>query len=145
MSLLCRLCFSVLVTLPCPRCVKKGASRFWKDKQLRIALPWIVGVLHLTPPVVYMTQFGGSLSGSFAHFRIGDFWGAFYQQLHYWFLGILLVFYLILLGLCKVSPQFMVKKGGGNKTGHGLAGWISPVYDAGRSGYELRLSPGLLV
>lgn len=77
---------------------KRGARAFIKDKFVRIGLPWIFGVLVLAPPTAYMIYYSRGVPMSLGQFWATDFWGPLFQQSVYWFLGILLLFF-VLLGL----------------------------------------------
>lgn len=79
-----------------PSLTRKGASSFLKDKVVRIALPWIFGVLLLAPPVAYMIYYSRDVPVTYWQFWQSDFWGAVYQQSVYWFLGILFLIFAIL-------------------------------------------------
>ena len=77
---------------------KRGSGQFIRDKFIRIGLPWIFGVLLLAPPTAYMIYFSRGVPVSLGQFWAGDYWGAAFQQSVYWFLGILLLQF-VLLGL----------------------------------------------
>ncbi|NDV27543.1 acyltransferase family protein [Desulfovibrio sp. JC010] len=88
----------------------KGAAHFWKDKQIRITVPWVAGVLLLGPPIAYMTYFTRNVPVSLGQFWMNDFWGKMYQQVQYWFLGILLLFFLLALLAAKIKPELVQKE-----------------------------------
>lgn len=43
---------------------------------------------------------------SFWEFYTTLFWGPYYQQAHYWYLGALTALYILLTGLCLLFPRF---------------------------------------
>ena len=76
-----------------PSVVRRGAARFFRDKLLRIGLPWVFGVLVLAPPTAYMIYFSRRSPLSLVEFWRTDFWGKAFQQSVYWYLGILLLLF----------------------------------------------------
>jgi len=79
-----------------PTLQKKGGGVFLKDKLIRIGIPWVFGALFLAPPTAYMIYYSRHVPMSFFKFWATDFWGDLYQQSVYWFLGVLLLMFLIL-------------------------------------------------
>ena len=75
---------------------KRGSRVFLKDKFIRIGLPWIFGALFLAPLITYMIYFSRGVPMSFLDFWRTDFWGPLYQQSVYWFLGVLLLMFVVL-------------------------------------------------
>jgi hypothetical protein len=101
-----------------PSLAKRGASRFLYDKFMRIGLPWIIGVLFVAPFFAYASyvKFGLGPVSAFA-FMKDFFFGPFYQQGHYWFLGLLFLFlalYAVLRkdgeprGRARLSPVTLI-------------------------------------
>jgi peptidoglycan/LPS O-acetylase OafA/YrhL len=89
-----------------PSLYKRGVSRFIRDKFMRIGLPWIIGVLFVAPFFAYASydKYGlGPVSA--AAFVKNWFFGPFYQQGHYWFLGVLFFFLLVYAVFCKNSVE----------------------------------------
>ncbi len=84
---------------------KYGAGRFMRQKLVRIGIPWVFGVLVLAPLVTYLIPFTRGMEISFLQFWTNDFWGVFYQQSVYWFLGILLLLFGILAALYRYEPR----------------------------------------
>lgn len=76
-----------------PSIEKYGPGRFMRQKLLRLGLPWVVGVVILTPLVTYLIPLTRGFAGPFLQFWTRDFWGQYYQQSVYWFLGILLLLF----------------------------------------------------
>jgi peptidoglycan/LPS O-acetylase OafA/YrhL len=75
-----------------PSFAKRGRRAFLKDKLIRIGAPWILGVALVAPFFAYASYKGYGLPPiSAAEFVWKWFFGAFYQQSNYWFLGVLFV------------------------------------------------------
>ncbi|SEP31142.1 acyltransferase family protein [Propionispora vibrioides] len=88
--------------------VKKGLGAFWQDKLRRIVIPWIGGVLFIAPLIAYSTFFSRMpVPPNFFDFWSNGFWGPFYQQGHFWFLGILTLFFLLLTVFHLVKPSYL--------------------------------------
>jgi glucan biosynthesis protein C len=78
-----------------PTAQKRSQAAFLRDKFLRIGLPWIVGVFALTPPVAYMAYYSRKVPEKLGRFWTHDFWITSYEQSVYWFLGVLLLFFIV--------------------------------------------------
>ena len=90
--------------------VKKGISIFWQDKLKRIVLPWIGGVLFIAPLIAYSSFFSRmDTPPDYFSFWRNDFFGQYYQQAHYWFLGILALFFLLLTITYQFNPTYFKK------------------------------------
>lgn len=87
-----------------PSLVKYGPRRFMRQKLLRLGLPWLVGVVFLAPLVTYLIPYTRGIAGPYLAFWARDFWGPFYQQSVYWFLGILLLLFAVLAAFYKYEP-----------------------------------------
>ncbi|MCP4118236.1 MAG: acyltransferase [Desulfobacteraceae bacterium] len=96
---------------------RKGTAQFVRDKGWRIAIPWVMGVLLLAPPLAYMIYFSRSIPVSFLDFWAGDFWGKAYQQAHYWFLGVLLGFVAVVAMVARLFPTLLEKPEKGRMPG----------------------------
>jgi glucan biosynthesis protein C len=87
-----------------PVLLKKGPHAFWRDKLRRIVLPWAFGVLLIASAISYVTisRHAGTPPDYFS-FLANGFFGPYYQQAHFWFLGILAVFFLLftIAAVCK--------------------------------------------
>lgn len=83
---------------------RHGPSRFWRQKGIHIAVPWLVGSIFLAPYIAYLTIASRDLPLGFWEFYTTLFWGIFYQQAHYWFLGFLLALYLLFYIVSRLSP-----------------------------------------
>jgi peptidoglycan/LPS O-acetylase OafA/YrhL len=76
---------------------RKGQGQFWKDKLLRIVLPWVLGFLTIAPTSSYIWLVARHKDPSFAYFWVRMFFTkTFNTQGALWFLGVLTVFYLAL-------------------------------------------------
>ncbi|MBC9786496.1 acyltransferase [Heliobacterium chlorum] len=95
-----------------PTLIGKGPLHFWLDKVRRILLPWIFGVLFLAPFISYMIVFSRSdTPPDYLSFWFGPFWGPYFQHAHYWFLGVLSLFFLLLTLTYLVIPGSFEKGG----------------------------------
>ncbi|MZP30684.1 acyltransferase family protein [Heliobacterium undosum] len=89
-----------------PSLLRSGAVGFMGDKLRRIVLPWIVGVLFLAPPISYMILFSRSPQApDYIDFWFNKFFGPYYQHAHYWFLGVLALFFLLLTLAHQWKPE----------------------------------------
>jgi hypothetical protein len=69
---------------------KRGKADFLKDKFVHIGVPWILGTLFIAPFFAYASYLSYGLPPVPAREFICEwFFGAFYQQSNYWFLGVL--------------------------------------------------------
>ncbi|MDR0448085.1 MAG: acyltransferase [Treponema sp.] len=75
---------------------KRGTALFLKDKLLRLGLPWVLGVFLVAPVLARSTMTAlGFPPPDALTFITQFFFGPFYQQGPYWFLGILLFFMVL--------------------------------------------------
>lgn len=88
-----------------PSLVKYGAGGFVRQKLVRIGLPWVVGVVFLAPLVSYLIPVTRGTATTYLDFWTGAFWGPYYQQSVYWFLGMLLLLFAILALAYRVWPR----------------------------------------
>lgn len=84
---------------------KYGPGRFMRQKLLRLGLPWLFAVIFLAPLVTYLIPVTRGFAGSYLEFWTRDFWGPFYQQSVYWFLGILLLLFAVFAAFYKHEPS----------------------------------------
>jgi hypothetical protein len=107
---------------------KRGASLFIRDKFMHIGIPWIMGVILVAPFFAYASFLKFGLEApSISDFITKWFFGPFYQQGHYWFLGILFAF---LAAYAAVARRAAASGRGRKKSGAALpitALWISSV------------------
>jgi len=70
----------------------RGRKNFIMRKLTRLGIPWVVFSLTAAPFLAYRSALNCGYKNGFAAFIAGEFWGKFYSQGPYWFLGILLLF-----------------------------------------------------
>jgi hypothetical protein len=75
---------------------KKGSRQFLKDKLVRVGVPWLFGALFLAPLITYLIYVSRGIPMGFLEFWRTDFWTKVYQQSVYWFLGVLLLMFVLL-------------------------------------------------
>lgn len=88
-----------------PSLQKHGLPGFWIGKFKRIIIPWVLGVLFLSPPAMYMILLSRGKAPGYLDFWSGQFWGSMYSQSVFWFLGLLTVFYLMLSICYRFLPS----------------------------------------
>ena len=76
---------------------RRGPRGFIREKTVRLAIPWVLGVVFLAPLATYMTYVSRDIRMGYLEFWTGDFWGPMFQQSVYWFLGVLFVEFLVLV------------------------------------------------
>ncbi|WP_320005811.1 acyltransferase family protein [Maridesulfovibrio sp.] len=88
-----------------PSLQKHGMPRFWSGKFKRIVIPWVLGVLFLAPPSMYMILLSRGKASGYMDFWAGPFWGSMFSQSVFWFLGQLVLFYLVLSCCYRFFPS----------------------------------------
>lgn len=79
-----------------PSLRKRGAGSFIKDKFLHIGIPWILGVILVAPFFSRATFVSlGYPSMPILDYFKNHFFSSLYQQAHYWFLGVLFLFFIV--------------------------------------------------
>lgn len=93
-----------------PSFAKRGISSFIKDKFLHIGIPWILGVLFVAPffSRASFVALGYPSLPIFDYFK-EYFFSSLYQQAHYWFLGVLFLFFVVYAFLPKRKNQTTTK------------------------------------
>ena len=76
---------------------RRGPRGFVREKVVRLAIPWVLGVVFLAPLATYMTYVSRGVRTDYLQFWTVDFWGPMFQQSVYWFLGVLFVAFLALV------------------------------------------------
>ena len=76
---------------------RRGPRGFVREKVVRIALPWVLGVVLLAPLATYMNYVSRGVPTGYLKFWTSDFWGPMFQQSVYWFLWVLFVSFLVLV------------------------------------------------
>jgi hypothetical protein len=84
-----------------PSVMRRDRATFLRDKFIRIGAPWIVGVLLLTPPTVYISHYSRGIPIGLFEFWTTDFWSAHFEQSVYWFLGVLFLFFVLFSAGCR--------------------------------------------
>lgn len=91
-----------------PVWLRKGAALFWRDKVRRIVLPWIGGTLFVAPAIAYSAVFSRTnVPPDYFSFWVNDFFGRYYQQAHFWFLGVLALFFLLFTLTLTLYPRYL--------------------------------------
>lgn len=88
-----------------PSLEKHGPAGFLRQKVVRLGLPWLFGVVFLAPPVTYLITVTNGVAKPYLQFWATDFWGPYYQQSVYWYLGILLLLFAGLVALRDGEPR----------------------------------------
>jgi len=94
---------------------KKTGSAFWKDKWMRIGLPWIAGILIFAPIASYLIPYSRGLCNDFVTYLLNFYlfnpetggFGVYYNHVPYWYLGVLMVLYGALYFICKAKASFV--------------------------------------
>ncbi len=77
--------------------IKKGCGQFLKDKAIRLGLPFVVGTTFLAPLAAFLASLArGTRINYFAYWLLRFFRPEEFSQYHFWFLGVLLLFFLVL-------------------------------------------------
>ena len=76
---------------------RRGPRGFVREKVVRLAIPWVLGVVFLAPLATYMNYVSRGVPTGYLQFWTSDFWGPMFQQSVYWFLGVLFVAFLVLV------------------------------------------------
>lgn len=76
---------------------RRGPKGFIREKVVRLAIPWVLGVVLLAPLETYMNYVSRGVPTGYLQFWTSDFWGPMFQQSVYWFLGVLFVAFLVLV------------------------------------------------
>ena len=93
-----------------PSINKRGKYLFIKDKLLRIGVPWALGVIFVAPFTAHATAVAlGFPPPDIYTFVTSYFWGPFYQQGHYWFLGVLFFFLTVFAVVARVGTAVKPK------------------------------------
>lgn len=91
--------------LAIPSLVRRGPGGFVREKLVRLGLPWAFGVVFLAPLITYLIFVSRGIARPYLEFWAGDFWGAWFQHAVYWFLGALLVLFLLLAWVWAASER----------------------------------------
>lgn len=88
-----------------PSLERRGPSGFIREKIVRLAIPWVVGVVFLAPLATYMNYVSRHVPTGYLEFWTTDFWGPMFQQSVYWFLGVLFAEFVVLVWVYAASPR----------------------------------------
>ena len=88
-----------------PSLRRRGTGGFVREKAVRLAVPWIAGVVVLAPLVTYMSYVSRGVPRGYLDFWTSDFWGPMFQQSVYWFLGVLFALFVLLAWAWEASPR----------------------------------------
>lgn len=85
---------------------KKGIGIFMREKFFRIVVPWLVGVLLFAPAITYMIWYSRTDSPpAYSDYLVKHFFtAATFNHAHYWFLGVLAWFFLLLACFYRFKP-----------------------------------------
>lgn len=89
-----------------PSIQRHGPARFLRQKLVRLGLPWLVGVVFLAPPMAYLITLTRGIAKPYLEFWLTDFWGPYFQQSVYWFLGILLALFALLTAFVNSEARW---------------------------------------
>jgi hypothetical protein len=87
---------------------KKGASRFVKDRLLRLGIPLVFYSFILSPVLIYLVYYFGEGH----HVTFIEFLGGFHDWINFgvlWFVAALLLFTLVYVLWCKVGKKYQSK------------------------------------
>ena len=91
---------------------RRGPRGFIREKVVRLAIPWVLGVVFLAPLATYMTYVSRGVPTGYLQFWTVDFWGPMFQQSVYWFLGVLFVAFLVLVYAYLYPARAMLRARG---------------------------------
>lgn len=108
---------------------RRGAGAFLREKAIRIGIPWIVGVLLFAPLFARasLVSLKIPLPPTYGEFVRTLWLGPAYQQGHFWFLGVLLAFFLLLVPLAGAfrRPEAAVAAPAGRRILWTLGLWLA--------------------
>ena len=84
---------------------RRGVGGFTREKVVRLAIPWVAGVVFLAPIATYMIYVSRDVPMGYLEFWTTDFWGPLFQHGVYWFLGVLFALFLVLAAIYAASPR----------------------------------------
>ena len=97
---------------------KKTGMTFWKARWLRIGIPWLIGIAVFAPIVSFLMPYSRGLTSDFSTYLWNYYFlnpatgrpGEFFNQVPYWYLGVLMVFYGLLYTYCRINRNYAVQK-----------------------------------
>ncbi|MDB6007544.1 MAG: hypothetical protein JWR15_4531 [Prosthecobacter sp.] len=101
--------FFIAAYFALPSIGKRGSMSFLREKTLRIGLPWLAGVILIIPLLEYMTA---QSSLGWWEYCTSYYWAHEYHQGAYWYLGVLMLFFLLLAMVCAFFPGLSSRPSG---------------------------------
>ncbi len=95
-----------------PSIARKGPAAFEKGKLLRIGVPYLLGILVLAPALAVISTDAFESGMSFPSVMAAIFSPRYYSQYHFWFLGVLLLFFSITAAVCARPDVRSLKEAG---------------------------------
>jgi glucan biosynthesis protein C len=81
-----------------PSLLRNGQDVFVREKLKRVGIPWIVGTLFFAPVTTYFMWLSRTKTPPpYLHFWTHTFFSQYFEQAQFWFLGVLLLFYFVLI------------------------------------------------
>jgi glucan biosynthesis protein C len=130
---------------------RRGPDGFLREKAIRVLAPWVIGVALLAPLEVYTYDLSRQTGVDFPTFVTKEFLGPLYQQSVYWFMGVLLVCFLVAAWTWVSSPRLRAaERRPAPPSPRALAGFVvataaGSAIVAGAYGPDDWLSGGILV
>jgi glucan biosynthesis protein C len=94
-----------------PSLAGKGGKNFIRGKLIRLGIPYVMGVVILAPLLEHLSAAAdGKQEGLFPRFRV-FFQPQNFSQYHFWFLGVLLFFFLIVFVLYSIFGRKIIPAG----------------------------------
>jgi glucan biosynthesis protein C len=90
---------------------RRGPRGFIREKVVRLAIPWVLGVIFLAPLATYVNYVSRGVPTGYLQFWTSDFWGPMFQQSVYWFLGVLFVEFLVLVYAYLLPARAVLQAG----------------------------------
>ena len=97
---------------------KKAGKKFWGPKWTRIGLPWLIGILIIAPLTSFIMPYSRGLCNDLMTSLTRYYWfnpatggaGEFFNQVPFWYLGMLLLLYAAAYFIVKVCPSYAQQK-----------------------------------
>lgn len=105
-----------------PSLKRKGPERFLKDKLKRLGIPFVLGVIIVAPPMLYLNEYQ-HITWNISFSTYGNYWIEYlkspvslyvgpitqlaqFRPFHFWFISMLLIFFVIFCLLYKISAKW---------------------------------------
>ncbi len=97
---------------------KKTGKDFWMPKWTRIGIPWLIGILIIAPLTSIIMPYSRGLCNDIWTALTKYYWydaatggaGEFFNQVPFWYLGMLLLLYAITYFIVKIRPSYAQQK-----------------------------------